>query len=88
MSQELISLMFYIDLQLKTNIVDLEKEVSVTIFPVVRITHLRSSIPVTVKIGPEHMQVITVSYKKKKCRSGKHGLILLYSLKNKKSCTT
>lgn len=43
------------------SIVDLEKEASVTIFPVTRITHLRSSIPVTVRIGPEHMQVITVS---------------------------
>lgn len=43
------------------SVVDLEKEASVTIFPVTRITHLRSSIPVTVRIGPEHMQVITVS---------------------------
>ena len=40
---------------------DVEKETTVSIFPVTRITHLRSSIPVTVKIGPEYMQIITVS---------------------------
>ncbi|KAI9486703.1 MAG: hypothetical protein EXX96DRAFT_550220 [Benjaminiella poitrasii] len=39
--------------------IELEKETSVTIFPVLKITHLRSSIPVIVKIGTAHMQVIT-----------------------------
>ncbi|CEP19674.1 hypothetical protein [Parasitella parasitica] len=38
---------------------DLEKESGVTIHPVSRITHSRASIPVTVKIGPEFVQVIT-----------------------------
>ncbi|KAL7332161.1 hypothetical protein PS15p_204242 [Mucor circinelloides] len=47
-------------IKLPKETLDLEKEASVTIFPVTRITHLRSSIPVTVRIGPEHMQVITM----------------------------
>ncbi|KAI8643392.1 hypothetical protein BD408DRAFT_414835 [Parasitella parasitica] len=39
---------------------DLEKESSVTIHPVSRITNSRASIPVTIKIGPEFIQVITM----------------------------
>lgn len=42
-------------------IVDLEKEATVTISSVTRLSNFRSSIPVIVKIGSEHMQVITVN---------------------------
>ncbi|KAI8053543.1 hypothetical protein BDF21DRAFT_441145 [Thamnidium elegans] len=48
------------EIRLPKETVDLEKEASVTIYPVTRITNIRSSIAVTVKIGPEHMQVITM----------------------------
>lgn len=43
-------------------LVDLEKEATVAISSVTRLTNFRSSIPVVVKIGSEHMQVITVSH--------------------------
>ncbi|KAI8974377.1 hypothetical protein BDB01DRAFT_807208 [Pilobolus umbonatus] len=48
------------EVRLPKETLDLEKEISVTIFPVTRISNLKLSIPVTVKIGPEHMQVITM----------------------------
>ncbi|CEI98406.1 hypothetical protein RMCBS344292_12515 [Rhizopus microsporus] len=39
---------------------DLEKDACVTIFPVTRLTNLRTSIPVIVKIGLEEIQIITM----------------------------
>lgn len=44
------------------DIVNLEKNPSVTIYPVTRLTNQRISIPVIVKISSEELQIISVSF--------------------------
>lgn len=39
----------------------IEKDPCITVYPVTRLTNQRTSVPVIVKIGPEEVQVITVS---------------------------
>ena len=45
-------------------IVEMERENYTTISPVSRISNLKSSLPVTVKIGEEHIQIVTVRKQK------------------------
>ncbi|KAG0184581.1 Ras GTPase activating protein ira2 [Apophysomyces sp. BC1034] len=48
------------EVRLPKETLDIEQEQNTVFFPVTRLTHLRSTIPVMVKIGPEHVQIITV----------------------------
>ncbi|KAG0178831.1 Ras GTPase activating protein ira2 [Apophysomyces sp. BC1021] len=48
------------EVHLPKSTVDIEKETSTLYGSVTKITNLKMTIPVTIKIGPEHMQIITV----------------------------
>ncbi|KAI8394136.1 uncharacterized protein BYT42DRAFT_553510 [Radiomyces spectabilis] len=47
------------EIHLPKETMDLEKELSTIFTPVTRVASMNINIPVTVKIGPEHMQIVT-----------------------------
>ncbi|KAI8076544.1 uncharacterized protein B0P05DRAFT_546306 [Gilbertella persicaria] len=48
------------NIKLPKETLNMERETCVTVSPVSRISNLKSSVPITVKIGPEHIQLITI----------------------------